>query len=67
MIGFDARFAFVVCSSFCNGRQSYRVVRLGFKPSWGRQPFPGQFDSVCLPPPWLLPFGPPTPISISAS
>jgi hypothetical protein len=26
------------------------VVRLDFKSSWGRQPFPGQFDSVCLPP-----------------
>ena len=33
-----------------HGRYTYRVVRLGFKPSWGRQLFPGRFDSCCLPP-----------------
>ncbi len=32
------------------GRQSHPVVRPGFKPGWGRQPFPGEFDSHCLPP-----------------
>ena len=26
-------------------------MRLGFKPSRGRQPLPGRFDSCCLPPP----------------
>ncbi len=26
------------------------MVRPGFKPGWGRQPFPGGFDSHCLPP-----------------
>src|SRR5690606_23446554 len=26
------------------------VARLGFKPSWGRQTFPGRFDSCCFPP-----------------
>lgn len=32
------------------GRHSHPVVRLGFKPSWERQPLPGRFDSGCLPP-----------------
>lgn len=33
-----------------DGRHPYPVVRLGFKPSWGRQTFSGRFDSGCLPP-----------------
>ncbi len=32
------------------GRQSRPVARPGFKPGWGRHPFPGRFDSGCLPP-----------------
>src|ERR1700730_5889846 len=32
------------------GRHAHPVVRLGFKPSGGRQPFPGRFDSCYLPP-----------------
>ncbi len=26
------------------------MARPGFKPGWGRHPFPGRFDSRCLPP-----------------
>ena len=32
------------------GRYTHPVVRLGFKPSRGRQTLPGRFDSCCLPP-----------------
>ena len=32
------------------GRHPYPVVRLGLKPSRGRQPLFGRFDSCCLPP-----------------
>lgn len=40
----------VALHSITVGRHSYPVVRLGFKPSWGRQTLPGRFDSCCLPP-----------------
>ena len=30
------------------------MARPGFKPGWGRQTFPGRFDSCCLPPILLL-------------
>jgi selenide,water dikinase len=33
------------------GRHAHPVVRPGFKPGGGRQPFPGRFDSCYLPPP----------------
>ncbi len=36
--------------SFIEGRHTYPVVRLGFKPSRGRQTFSGRFDSCCFPP-----------------
>src|ERR1700687_4460213 len=32
------------------GRHAHPVVRPGFKPGGGRQPFPGRFDSCYLPP-----------------
>ena len=50
------------------GRHAHPVVRPGFKPGGGRQPFPGRFDSCYLPPlPRHEPMSAPPPIMTSSS